>query len=196
MNTTPSRKKGLLALMVLAVVCLSVLAGGTYAYFTAERTSYNVITMGTLNMELVEETSDGQPWPTEGVSGVMPTSVVDKVVYLKNAGTVPFYGRILVEALVTFENGQTVVANPALIVLDWNTEQWTLQDGCYYYNGVIGVGEQTEPLFTTVSFAPEMGNQYQNAVVNISVRAQAVQSQNNGATVLEAKGWPSAAVIE
>ena len=67
-----NRKKGMLALVMLAVVCLSVLAGGTYAYFTVEETAYNVITMGTLDMELVEETTGGEPWPENGMSGMMP----------------------------------------------------------------------------------------------------------------------------
>lgn len=138
MNT--SRKKSLLALMTLAVLCMALLAGGTYAYFTAERTSLNVITMGTLNMELVEETTGGLPFPEEGVSGVLPTSVVDKVVYLKNTGTVPFYGRILVEALVTFEDGTVEVADPALIIMDLNNTEWTAQDGAWAFMYLPKVG--------------------------------------------------------
>ena len=35
-----------------------------------------------------------------------------------------------------------------------------------------------------------MGNEYQNSVANIVIDAQAVQVANNGADVMEAKGWP------
>jgi len=36
-----------------------------------------------------------------------------------------------------------------------------------------------------------MGNEYQNCTVSVDVSAQAVQVANNGADVLEAKGWPA-----
>ena len=47
------------------------------------------------------------------------------------------------------------------------------------------------PLFTTVTFAPEMGNEYQNSTAHIDVKADAVQVANNGDAVLEAAGWPA-----
>ena len=49
----------------------------------------------------------------------------------------------------------------------------------------------TEILFDTVHFAPEMGNEYQNCTANIIISAQAVQTANNGDTVMDAKGWPN-----
>ena len=35
------------------------------------------------------------------------------------------------------------------------------------------------------------GNDYQNCTVNIDVVAQAIQSDNSGASALEAAGWPA-----
>ena len=196
MNTTPSRKKGLLALVTLAVLCLSLLAGGTYAYFTVERTAYNVITMGTLDMELVEETTGGAPWPEEGLSGMMPGMQVDKVAYVRNAGSVPFYTRVKVEKSVSLADGTPVDAQLDHIVLDINTEAWTEQDGWYYYNGALAAGAQSVPLFTTVTLAPEMGNEYQLSTIVVNVVAQAVQSGNNGQSALTAQGWPAVAAEE
>ena len=37
-----------------------------------------------------------------------------------------------------------------------------------------------------------MGNEYQNATATVDVFAQAVQTANNGATVMAAQGWPKA----
>lgn len=196
MNTTPSRKKGLLALVTLAVLCLSLLAGGTYAYFTVERTAYNVITMGTLDMELVEETTGGAPWPEEGLSGMMPGMQVDKVAYVRNAGSVPFYARVKVEKSVSLADGTPVDAQLDHIVLDINTEAWTEQDGWYYYNGALSAGAESVPLFTTVTLAPEMGNEYQLSTIVVNVVAQAVQSGNNGQSALTAQGWPAVAAEE
>ena len=37
-----------------------------------------------------------------------------------------------------------------------------------------------------------MGNEYQNATATVDVLAQAVQTANNGESVMEAQGWPEA----
>ena len=191
----PNRKKGMLALLTLAVLCLSVLAGGTYAYFTVEETSYNVITMGVLDMDLVEETTGGAPWPEEGLSGMMPGMVADKKAYISNVGGVDFYTRVKVEKIVTLADGVTADVNLDHLVLDINTTEWTEQDGWYYFNGSLPAGESTAPLFTTVTFAPDMGNEYQNSTVQINVYAQAVQSRNNGESALTASGWPAETTV-
>ena len=52
-------------------------------------------------------------------------------------------------------------------------------------------GEETEPLFTKVSFGADLGNEYMEAHVEIKVDAQSVQSRNNGTGALDATGWPS-----
>ena len=70
--------KNRILLIALAVCCIAALATGTVAYFTAEETAYNAITMGQLEMELCETTADGQPWPENGVSGVMPARSNEK----------------------------------------------------------------------------------------------------------------------
>ena len=37
-----------------------------------------------------------------------------------------------------------------------------------------------------------MGNEYQNSTAAIDVKADAVQTANNGETALDAVGWPAA----
>ena len=175
------RKILTLALMLCMIAILAI--GGTLAYFTAEETARNVITTGNLNMDLVEETSGGKPFPQNGIGNVMPGQAVDKIVYLKNSGNVAFYGRISLEK--TISGGLSLDG----ITMDINTENWTEKDGHYYYNAAIQPGKKTEPLFTKVSFDAGLGNAYQNAKVEIDVRAQAVQCANNGSDPLSATGW-------
>lgn len=196
-NRMKTWRKYVLSLAVI-ICAMAVLATGTYAYFTAEETAYNVITTGCLYMDLVEETTGGAPWPEEGVKNVMPAMDVDKVVYVENVGSVPFFARISLENQITPAPGVTAELTFEHISLDLNTEQWIEQDGFYYYYRILEPGEKTEPLFTKVSFAPEMGNEYQNATVEVYVLAQAVQSANNGTDPLAALGWSEAAktVIE
>ena len=42
-----------------------------------------------------------------------------------------------------------------------------------------------------VSFAADMGDEYQDAAATVDVFAQAVQTANNGDTVMTAQGWPN-----
>lgn len=184
-------KKRILCLAVITVA-LASLATGTAAYFVAEETAYNVITTGCLYMDLVEETEDGKPWPEDGVSNVVPGIAVGKVVTVLNKGSVPFFTRATVETVIYPAEGAPEDLSTEYITLDLNTEFWTEWNGFYYYNRILEPGEETEPLFTKVSFGPEMGNEYQNATVEINVLAQAVQSANNGTDPLYALGWSEA----
>ena len=187
-----SRKRRLV-LLALALCIAAVTATGTLAYFTAEETAHNVITTGYLDMILHETTTGGKPFPEEGLDNLMPGMVVDKRVTVENAGTVDFYLRVALDEEITPAQGVQAELNFDHITLDINEDDWTLaKDGYYYYNSAIKAGETTEPLFTTVTFEPEMGNEYMNAHVEITVRAQAVQSRNNGDSPLTAVGWADA----
>lgn len=62
-------------------------------------------------------------------------------------------------------------------------------DRSFYYEKVLAPGEITEPVMEEVRFSAEMGNAYQNCTANIVISAQAVQTANNGDTVMEAAGW-------
>ena len=185
-----SRKKQRMILIAVLLCCAAIIGSGTLAYFTAEETAYNVITTGTLSMDLVEETTGGKPWPEEGISGVMPGMEVDKIPYVVNDGGIDFWTRISVSMKVTGANGKAL--SDEYISLNINNAHWTEKDGYYYYNGVVKPGEETEPLFTKVTFDTDMHNAYMNARVEIDVNAQAVQSRNNGNSALEASGWAEA----
>lgn len=188
-STGKTNRKKKLAVLAMLVVCIAILATGTLAYYTAQETAYNVITTGTLSMDLHDETTDGKDFPEEGISGVMPGRVVDKVVYVENDGDVTFWTRIKLEKTIADANGNTDRLNFSHIKLNLNTTDWTEQDGYYYYNKPLKPGESTEKLFTKVTFDTSMGNAYMNARVEINVIAQAVQSKNNGSSALDAVGW-------
>lgn len=183
-------KKKRLLLIALIVCCLATAAAGTLAYFTAEETSYNVITTASLDVDLVEETDGGDPWPEEGFNGIEPGMDVTKIAYAENLGNTDAYVRMIVNKSITPAKGVTEELNFDHITLDINTKYWTEKDGVYYYNKVLKAGEKSEPLFTNVHFGVELGNEYMNAKVNIDVTMQAVQVQNNGNSALEAAGWP------
>lgn len=178
-----ARRKIMAVCVILC--CLAIIAAGSLAYFTAEETAYNVITTGSVEMKLVEQKKDGSPF--EDVLGVMPGQTVDKIVFIRNDGTAAFFVRIALENTVTVDGKE--LDFDQYISMDLNDEDWTYQNGYYYYNRALKPGEKTVPLFTKVSFADKMDNHYQNARVEIDVTAQAVQSANNGSDPLKAAGW-------
>lgn len=189
-NNQPKVKSGMKKRMLtaaLALCCLAVLATGTLAYFTAEETAQNVITMGALKMDLVELDEKDEPW--EDVENIVPGMEVTKKAYVENNGSVDFYTRVKITK--TFVPAQGEELDTYLVRLDINEKYWELgNDGFYYYKKPVAPGEETKPLFTTVTFSTEMGNEYQNVKVIIDLDAQAVQSRNNGERALEATGWP------
>ena len=78
-----------------------------------------------------------------------------------------------------------------IIHLIMNNQDWTEKDGWWYYGSAVNTGEATKPLMTGVSFdGINMTNEYQKCTLEIHVYAQAVQTANNGNTVMEAAGWP------
>lgn len=174
-------------------ICLSIVAGGTLAYFTTEDTAHNVITTGGIDIAL-QEWADEQkvtPFPEDGIDGVMPGTSVTKIVEVKNTGSNDAYIRVKVDKNITLAGEGEPDSD--LLELSLNTTDWTVgEDGYYYYNKALAPGEETEPLFTKVTFDGSMNDMYQNSSASVDVTAYAVQVANNGDTALQANGWPDA----
>ena len=188
-------KRKLFAGAVIAI-CLSLIAYGTLAYFTAEDTARNVITSGGIDIQLREwaDKEKTTPFPEDGVSGVMPGTEITKIVEVENTGSGDAYIRVRVEKDIVLSEGTEGDPDTGLMVLDFDDTCWTLgEDGFYYYNEALKPGAVTEPLFASVSFDPGMGNLYQNSTATVSVIAQATQVVHNGGSALEAAGWPAKA---
>lgn len=181
-------------LIVLAAVmaCIAIAATGTLAYFSTADTARNVITSGSISIEVVEKMNQGDTqvdFPKEGITGVMPGTEVSKIVQVENTGANEAWIRVKVEStMISVDNEPLPTDVMSYTVLDGWTQG---EDGYYYYEEPVASGEKTTVLFEEVAFAPEMGNEYQNCTANILISAEAVQTANNGETVGEAKGWPA-----
>ena len=128
--------------------------------------------------------------PFEDLTGIMPGMTVTKIAEIKNTGASDAWVRVKVEKNIKLQGDGK--PDTGLVELTLNTADWTEKDGYYYYTKVLKPGEVTAPIFTAVTFKPDMGNEYQNATATVDVTAQAVQTANNGATVMDAQGWPNA----
>ena len=181
----------------LIIILLSLAAYGTWAYFAGEARTTNVITTGTIDITLVETTTDAEgnqvEFPTTGISGVMPGQSVDKLVTVDNVGTGESWIRAGIvcriegvdkeELPLVLENGEDVLS------FDINEEMWTEKDGYYYYTDPVKANTSTEQLFSQVTFNKAMGNEYQGCTAFVDVAVWAVQVKNNGETVFDAAGW-------
>lgn len=175
------------------VICLSLLAYGTLAFFTAKETAYNVITSGAIDIELLEWANEEKtvPFPENGVSGVMPGTEVTKIVEVKNTGSNDAYIRVRVEKEILLPDGVKGEPDCGLMLLDFDESCWMSgEDNFYYYREALNPGAVTKPLFASVRFDSGMGNLYQNSTAKVAVTAYAVQAANNGGSVMDAGGWP------
>ena len=179
----------------VVLMCLSLLAYGTLAYFTAENTAHNVITSGSVGIALREwaDEQKTEPFPEDGVSGVMPGTQVTKIVEVENTGASAAYIRVRVETEIALAQGELDQLETGLITLDIDESRWALgSDGFYYYRQALQPGEVTAPLFTAVRFDPGMDDRYQGSSASVTIKAYAVQAANNGESALTAQGWPEA----
>ena len=183
------------------VVCLfAVVAGSTAAYFTTSETAHNIVTTHKVDIAISETTivtdENGKieevPFGSVTFDNVMPTATVSKIVKVQmpqdSAGA---WVRVKIEKNVTLAD--KTEGNTDYMILDINHDDWLLgTDGWYYYKNPMKAEDATTPIFEEVQFSYRMDNSHQNATANVIITAQAVQTANNGATIWEAQGWPSA----
>lgn len=189
-------KKKVLLISVAASV-IALVASGTLAYFTADDVAHNIITSGGVDIELVEKTElpDGTmaEFPEEGVSGVMPGTVVSKIVTVENTGASQAWIRVKVDAYIVSEDGKELpdtLEDGSPVMSFEISKKWVEKDGYYYYVDPVSPGSSTDVLMNEVVFDLLMGNEYQKCTANLIVSAEAVQTANNGKSATEALGWP------
>lgn len=184
-----------LLFLASAVICLSIAATGTLAYFTGEYRQTNVITTGSVDIALQEWGDEEKTEPFVDPSGVMPGTDVTKIPEVVNTGSSAAWIRVKVEKKILTGGKDEAPADEVekLIGLNIDTTAWTYQDGYYYYKSELEPGASTAPVFTKVSISKDMDNTFKNAQIKVDVAAEAVQVANNGESAVTAAGWPTSA---
>jgi predicted ribosomally synthesized peptide with SipW-like signal peptide len=186
-----NKLKSRLAVISLVAIVLTLLTQGTLAYYTTIGTATNVVTSGDLELTIREMTDQGTEFPTDGVY-IIPGDVVSKVVTVENTCSHPFYLRVkLVYGIDSNE-----LPYEDCFKLDINSENWLLHDGWYYYTGILQPGEETPEVFSHVEIVgSRVDTSYIGKTLSITVKAQAVQSENNPLPVegdfTSVSGWPA-----
>ena len=184
--------------LALVIGLFAVTAGSTAAFFTASETAHNTITTHKVDIEIQETTIvtdengliEELPFGSVIFDSVMPTATVSKIVKVQMPeDSADAWARVRITKDVILADG--TAGNADYILID-TEDGWTAgEDGWYYYEKPMTSGDITTPLFEEVQFSQAMDNTHQRATANIIITAQAVQTAHNGATALEAKGWPA-----
>lgn len=184
------KKKQKALLLAAVIVVIALFSNSTLAYYTVTGVATNVVTSGEIRLQIQELTEDGKPFPQEGVI-VIPGDTVGKEVSVRNICSHPFWLRV---ELVKGSTQEELAAEEALQIVDINDRDWTRQGDYYYYNEILYPNEITEPLFTQVHISgPHVDQHDIGATLTLTVKAYAVQSENNPAQhPWEVSGWPEA----
>ncbi|MDR1806068.1 MAG: hypothetical protein LBQ80_04790 [Clostridium sp.] len=167
-----------LILLVCAVYCLTMLLGGTFAWFSfSDEKTETIFTPGpaaSINIGLVDVFPPGETKP--GESRV-------KRVGAQNMTNTAVFVRLLVLPCIVADDGTLLPAEigEQLLLDDLNTADWyDGGDGYYYYRHVLKSGESTDSaknLFNSVSVAASLPDAYKGARLTIDVRCDSVEAR-------------------
>lgn len=180
MTKTKSTKRALLLSALSLLMCVSMLIGSTFAWFTDSVTSAgNIIQSGTLDVDLVDANGN---------------SMEGKVIEFKTADG-RAQSEILWEPGCTYETNPVYVVNKGNLALKYNIVingiegdaklleaiEWTITVGnvsteAANLNGELLAGEKTEAIVLSGHMKEEAGNEYQDLTVEgISIAVYATQ---------------------
>ena len=183
------RKTIIFAITLIALV-LTFVGQSSLAYYSTVGKATNVVTTGNIQFIIHEKTDAGTPFPQEGVY-ITPGDIVSKQVSVESDCDHPFYLRVKV---VYGVDSQELSAEECF-KLNINEENWELHDGWYYYKGVVEPGKTTPNVFSHVEIVgSKVNNSYLGKTLQLTVLAQAVQSENNPISdghTYTASGWPA-----
>lgn len=150
------RKKWSLVFLLAGIILMMV--PFSIAYLTHVETKENRMTIGHNDVMIEEDFTPPKGWGSD--------TEYEKVVKVRNKGSVPCYIRVYVALSDT--------DIPA--VLDHDTTQWGQKsDGYWYYDSIVDPGAATSPLFTKVSIGDAGAEQLKT--FDIIVYAESVQAE-------------------
>ena len=176
--------------VALVATLMAFISTSTLAYYSTVGKATNVVTSGNIQFIIHEMTDQGKEFPKEGVY-IVPGDIVSKKVSIESDCEHPFYLRV---KMVYGVDSQELTAEDSF-KLNINKEYWVLHDGWYYYAGLVNPGETTPDVFSHVEIVgSKVDNDYIGKTLTLTVKAQAVQSENNPITdgnTYTASGWPA-----
>jgi len=179
-------KKRIAISMFVILFVAAAMGGATMAWFTDEAETTNQFTAGTLEIDAEDEWENyvGEDW-----TNANPGDCEPKDFTVSNEGSKNMYVRF------SFEGEWIEVPNPrevdgfniddaddGLVEIkpeDGDLDDWTELNGYWYYNGLLGEGEEIEFTFLVCLDGPDTGNEYQDATYEITFTFEAIQATHD-----------------
>ena len=178
-----------IVVVALMAALITFMSQATLAYYSTVGKATNVVTSGNIQFIIHEMTDQGKEFPKEGVY-IVPGDIVSKKVSIESDCEHPFYLRV---KMVYGVDSQELTSEDCF-KLNINEEYWELHEGWYYYKEIVNPGETTPDVFSHVEIVgSKMDNDYLGKTLTLTVKAQAVQSENNpisDGNTCTASGWP------
>lgn len=206
------KNKKLLAAATSVALVAVVGIGATLAYFTDSDEANNVVTMGHVDISLNESTTSEDGKVADEVIGgegmvfdnIMPGDVLSKNPWIfVEADSQDAYLRMKMDITAEENSGITeadldeLEQNLRDEITGEDTGWYYAADGYYYYN--VSVAENTRvDFFKTVDIPASWTNNTADGTFNISLTAEAIQSENvtPEMTGNMISGWPAAEIQE
>ncbi|MBO5231148.1 MAG: hypothetical protein J6B88_00860 [Clostridia bacterium] len=180
-------------ILIVAIIAALVtfMSQSTLAYYSTIGTATNVVTTGNIRFIIHEMTDQGTEFPREGVY-IVPGDIVSKKVSIESDCEHPFYLRVK----MVYGIDSKELSSEDCFKLNIDERHWVLHtDGWFYYTGIVNPGETTPAVFSHVEIVgSKVDNSYLGKTLNLTVKAQAVQSENNpisDGNTYTASGWPA-----
>ncbi|MBQ8549765.1 MAG: hypothetical protein IJ426_00300 [Clostridia bacterium] len=178
--------------VALVAVLITLMSQATLAYYQTVGKATNVVTSGNIQFIIHEMTDQGTEFPSEGVY-IVPGDIVSKKVSIESDCDHSFYLRVK----MVYGIDSQELSSEDCFKLNIDEEHWVLRDGWYYYTDVVKPRETTPDVFSHVEIIGDtVDNSYLGKTLTLTVKAQAVQSENNPITdgnTYTASGWPKEA---
>lgn len=193
-----NRKKISTLIATLALVG-TIGLGATLAYLTDSEQVTNRMTVGTVDINLTEETT--QPGTVTGETGInfetpiLPGDIVSKKPIVKLASdSQDSYVRVSV-VVSDVANKKALPDTAKNDVFEdvkgkiTATGDWVYSNGYFYYQNIAKATDTDGyVLFETVEFNPEWKNEVKNSEFTIDIKAEAVQARNFDLVLERANG--------
>ena len=210
MNDRKATKRALLTSVMALVMCVVMLVGTTFAWFTdTAKTNVNKIQAGNLNVELLDKDGNSVEGETlkflqmDENGNVQPNAAILwepgatyqlPTLQIKNAGNLALKYKINVSGAKDADNDPKLDSLKLLDVLEWtytvDGKDYTLES-----NKSLGVGE-TDTLVIKATMDKDANNDYQNmAIEGIAITVYATQDtveyDSNGNTYDKDAAYPT-----
>lgn len=188
-----NKKYIMIFILLIFIIIFSIFS--TVAFITMKIDAKNIITFGSLKMELIETTLNQDNTETkienDDIIDITNISDLSRIIKVKNIGKHDFFTRVSLN-LIGIDKDNVEFSATKYINYDVNSTEWIYKDGWYYYNKIVTRDEITTGLLTNIKFdVNSITSDYPNGKFKLDIKAETVQAENNSKDVLEAMGWPS-----